>query len=193
MVAESVAGLLPETTALVAEAEIQGIHGLSFQNICLCPVRLWLHYNRVDCAHLNRHMRRGLADQGMHYSGAVGALQGVGIAPDLLDFKNHVVSEVKIRKSFPHASRAQLLFYILVLTVNTGVFWSGRLRYPATRRVEVVELTDENQRWLSELFGRIQTIIANTSPPQRVKQRLCSDCSYRILCWQRSTDDVDFN
>ncbi len=193
MVAEPLADLLPETVALAAEAEIHGIHGLLFQNVCLCPVRLWLHYNRVDCAHLNRHMRRGLADQGTHYAGAVGAVQGIGIAPDMLDFKNHVVSEVKIRKSFPHASRAQLLFYMVVLTVNTGVPWSGRLRYPSTRRIEIVELTEENQRWLVELFGHIQIIIANAAPPEKVKQRLCQDCSYRILCWQSSTDDVDFN
>lgn len=193
MDAESVVNLLPEIATLVAEAETHGIHGLLFQNVCLCSVRLWLHYNRVDCAHLNRHMQRGLTDQGAHYAGKVGAVQGIGIAPDMLDFKNHVVSEVKIRKSFPHASRAQLLYYMVVLSINTGILWSGRLRYPSTRRVETVELTEENQRWLIELFGHIQIIIAHAAPPKKVKQRLCQDCSYRILCWQRSTDDEDFN
>jgi len=193
MVTESTVRLLPETISLAMEAERYGMHGLLFQNVCLCPVRLWLHYSRVDCAHLNRHMQRGLVDQGAHYTGAAGISQGIGIAPDMLDFNHHVVSEIKVRKSFPHASRAQLLFYMVVLTVNTGVIWSGRLRYPSARRVETVELTEENQRWLGELFGRIRVVIAGASPPAKVKQRLCQDCSYRLLCWQRSTDDVDFN
>ena len=193
MVSASTVNLLPETRSLVADAEWYGIHGLLFQNVCLCPVRLWLHYNRVDCAHLNRHMQRGLVDQGAHYEGAAGAWQGIGIAPDMLDFKEHIVSEVKIRKSFPQASRAQLLFYMVVLTVNTGVVWSGRLRYPSARRIECVELTEENQRWLSELFARIRLIIADSSPPGKIKQQLCQDCSYRLLCWQCSTDDVDLN
>ena len=54
---------------LVAECDRLGIHGLLFQHIHLCLTRTWLHYHRIDCAHLNRHMQTGLFIHATTYGG----------------------------------------------------------------------------------------------------------------------------
>jgi CRISPR-associated exonuclease Cas4 len=185
------AELTPELIELVQEAERRELHGLLFQNITLCPLRAWLHYQRVDCAHLNRHMRRGLADQEGRYRGKLAQWSGLGIAPDLVDFKAAEISEVKSSRSFPDASKAQLLFYMAVLSVNTGRPWSGTLRFPGTRRLERLALDTAAQQRLIRLASQLIAVLDAPAPPRARRTAVCDDCSYRLLCWGRSSDDED--
>jgi CRISPR-associated exonuclease Cas4 len=182
---------MPELIALIERAEQQAWHGLLFQNIVLCPTRTWLHRQYVDCAHLNRHMRRGLADQQGRYRGQVGQWGELGIAPDLLDFATRNVGEVKSSRSFPDASRAQLLFYVAVLSVNTGQLWSGTLRFPSARRAETLSLNTQAQERLVFLGQQLDRVLQASSAPTSTRGPICQHCSYRLLCWGRSSDDDD--
>lgn len=185
------AELMPEIVDLVHEAERREWHGLLFQNIVLCPLRAWLHHQRVDCAHLNRHMRRGLSDQEGRYRGKIAQWGGLGIAPDLVNFATAELSEVKSSRSFPNASKAQLLFYMAVLSVNTGRLWRGALRFPAARRVERLTLDTTAQQWLAVIGQRLMRTLDAPASPQPQRTGVCDDCSYRLLCWGRGTDDED--
>ncbi|MBK1717848.1 Dna2/Cas4 domain-containing protein [Thiocystis violacea] len=185
------AELMPDLIELVQEAERRELHGLLFQNIVLCPLRAWLHHQRVDCAHLNRHMRRGLADQEGRYRGKIAQWGDLGIAPDLVDFNAAEISEVKSSRSFPDASKAQLLFYMAVLSVNTGRSWRGALRFPGARRVERLTLDTAAQQWLMGLARQLIAVLDAEESPKPQRTGVCDDCSYRLLCWGRSTDDED--
>lgn len=185
------AELAPELVDVVALSEQRGWHGLLFQNIVLCPVRTWLHRNYVDCAHLNRHMRRGLADQHGRYRGQVGQWGELGIAPDLIDFETSTLSEVKSSRSFPDASRAQLLFYMAVLSVNTGRIWKGALRFPGARRVETLVLDAAAQQRLVALARQLTAVLDAPTTPSPRRIAVCDHCSYSLLCWGRSSDDED--
>ena len=83
--------------ALLQRAEELGVHGLSFQHIVLCPTRAWLHYHRLDCAHLNRYMQLGLL---LHERSADNLTYGIyGLAPDRVDWSRREVSEIKKSRS----------------------------------------------------------------------------------------------
>ncbi len=175
----------------VAFAGAQGYHGLLYQHIDLCPTRTWLHFQRVDCAHLNRYMQHGMVVHQTAYRGQLDRMWGMGIRPDAVDFEHHLVSEVKSSRSFADASHLQLGFYLAVLTVATHVLWEGRLRYPSQRKVTPVVLTPHLQADVVAATDRIYQTVSQSLPPNKVLKPLCTACSYRLLCWGLSTEDLE--
>ncbi len=172
-------------------AELRGFHGLLFQHVTLCSTRVWLHYHRIDCAHLNRHMQSGLYLHETSYARRLDRVWGYGIRPDQIDFDRHTVTEVKSRNSFAEASRLQLAFYMTVLIRATEVVWTGTLRYPSRRQIEHVDLTLDLQTALVSATSQIVAITTQTTPPPKLDKPVCSGCSYRLLCWGQSTEDLD--
>lgn len=182
-------------TAPLAEAlefaEVQGYHGLLYQHITLCPTRTWLHFHQVDCAHLNRYMQHGTVLHQTTYRGQLDRVWGLGIRPDAVDFPHHLVNEVKSSRSYAEASHLQLGFYVAVLTVATKVLWEGRVRYPSLRKVTTVVLTPRLQADVAAATYQIHHTVSEPLPPAKVLKPLCTACSYRLLCWGLSTEDLD--
>lgn len=174
---------------LVDRAERLGVHGLLFQHSALCDTRVWLHHRRVDCAHLNRFMQRGLWVDRTTYTDVTDHVSGVGIRPDQINWPDRTVSEVKSSRRPTDAARLQLLFYMAVLTVATCTSWTGVLRFPATRRIERLTLDEQARVTLGDALDQIAEIIARPSPPAKSGKPICSGCSYRLLCWGLTTED----
>lgn len=178
---------------LLQQTDDYNLHGLLFQHIELCDTRTWLHYHKIDCAHLNRHMQAGLLLHETAYGGeAAQALAGFGIKPDMLDFAKHEVSEVKKSKSNEAASVGQLRFYLALLERATGKAWTGVLRYPQSRRTKRIEFDEAQRAAFVQAVQRIVRVIEQPKPPAKVKKPLCAECSYRMVCWQESTEDGDY-
>jgi len=174
---------------MVDRADELGVHGLLFQHIVLCPTRTWLHYHRIDCAHLNRYMQRGLWISETTYPRDRDRGIGLGVYPDQIDWANRTVSEVKSAKRPDSAARAQLLFYMAVLEVSTGEAWMGLLRTPTSRRIQKLVLDGQTETWLLGLFEELVAVLGRSRPPQRVEKPLCVGCSYRLLCWGQTTEE----
>jgi CRISPR-associated exonuclease Cas4 len=178
---------------LLTECDRLGINGLLFQHIHLCPTRTWLHYHRIDCSHLNRHMQAGLLLHATAYGGrGAHSDPGFGLSPDVLDVRQREISEVKKSNSHEHASIAQLRFYLAVMEQASGQRWTGVLRYPDSRRTKRITLDAPAQIELLEDFTRIQQVITQPQPPPKVDKPICKHCAYRMLCWQQSTEDWDY-
>ena len=184
-------GLVESLTPLVEVWDQKNISGLLFQHIVLCPTRTWLHYNRVDCAHLNRHMQAGILLHATAYEGDAERLTGYGIHPDLIDWAHRTVSEVKPRKGDREATRLQLAFYMAVLTVTTGESWKGLIRLPESRKVVSVSWSPDLVQALVRYWGNMQQVIAEPLPPPAVHRPVCTGCAYQLLCWGGSTEEAD--
>jgi CRISPR-associated exonuclease Cas4 len=182
--------VLEALNSLVREAEELGVHGLSFQHILLCPTRTWLHYHRLDCAHLNRHMQLGLL---LHEHGLSNTLSQslYGLSPDRIDWARREVSEIKKSRSHEAALMNQLLFYLAALTVATGHIWRGVLRYTASRRTQAVLLDPPAILQLQNSLARLREVLRQPRPPAQQDKPVCRGCSYRLLCWGKSTEDED--
>jgi CRISPR-associated exonuclease Cas4 len=178
---------------MLTECDRLGINGLLFQHIHLCPTRTWLHYHRIDCTHLNRHMQAGLLLHATAYGGEGGRGDfGLGLSPDMLDFRHREIGEVKKSNSHEHATIAQLRFYLAVMEQATGQPWSGVLRYPNSRRTKRIILDTPAKTELLDDFARIERVITQPQPPTKVDKPICKHCAYRMLCWQESTEDWDY-
>lgn len=174
---------------LMQEAEKLSVHGLSFQHIMLCTTRTWLHYHRLDCAHLNRHMQLGLllherSDSRLTYS-------LYGLAPDQVNWARREVSEIKKSRSHEAALVNQLLFYLAALTVATGQSWQGVLRYTASRRTKTILLDQATLLQLQQSLVQLREVLRLPRPPAKERKPVCQGCSYSLLCWRQSTDDED--
>jgi CRISPR-associated exonuclease Cas4 len=175
---------------LLQEAESLGVHGLSFQHIQLCATRAWLHYHRLDCGHLNRHMQLGSL---LHEQDTRNMLSQslYGLSPDRVDWAKREVSEVKKSRSHEAALTNQLLFYMAALTAATGQVWRGVLRYTASRRTKTVLLDPPAVLQLQQSLAHLREVLALPQPPAKSEKPVCRGCSYRLLCWGQSTDDED--
>jgi len=181
---------LDRLAPLLRETERRGVQGLSFQHVELCPTRAWLHYHRLDCGHLNRHMQLGLL---LHERGDGAPLgQGLhGLAPDRVDWRRREISEIKKSHSHESALVNQLLFYLAAMSVATGHVWRGVLRYTASRRTRAVALDAEAIAQLQRSWQRLEGLLSLPRPPAPVDKPVCRGCSYRLLCWGQSTDDEE--
>lgn len=176
----------------LAEADRLNINGLLFQHIQLCQTRTWLHYHRIDCAHLNRHMQSGLLLHETSYGGAGQSEFGYGIAPDMIDWPHFEISEIKQSRSREDAAILQLQFYLAIMIGATGRLWSGVLRYPRSRRVKKIVFDDQAKANLLAALQRIKTVLSLPCPPAKEPKPLCQHCAYRLLCWGKSTEDGDY-
>lgn len=182
------APFLETLTSFMHDAEELGVHGLSFQHIQLCPTRAWLHYHRLDCGHLNRHMQLGLL---LHEHDSALNHGLYGLSPDRVDWSKREVSEIKKSRSHEAALVNQLLFYMAALTVATGQLWRGVLRYTASRRTKPILLDASAALELQQSLSRLREILPMSHPPPKTDKPVCQGCSYRLLCWGKSTDDED--
>lgn len=173
------------------EADEGGFHGLLYQHVHLCPTRVWLHFHRVDCAHLNRHMQRGLQVHRDVDRGRLDRTWGFGVRPDSVDLTHHTIDEVKSSRSFAEASELQLAFYLAVLETATGIPFEGRLRYVTLRKITTITLTEDLQSAIVEATNDIHAVVQKSVPPAKVDKPICRECSYRLLCWGLATEDLD--
>lgn len=177
--------------AFMQKVEALSLHGLFFQYIALCPTRTWAHCQRLCYFHLNKHMQAGALLHDLSYKNII-TPTGYGIQPDQLDWESYTLSEVKRSRSHEAASELQLLFYLAVMTYYTQHAWKGILRYPSVRQTKEIELNEAGWQRLVTALAQIESIVAQEIPPPPVRRPVCSGCSFRMLCWQESTEDSDF-
>ena len=162
-------------------AEKYGLHGLYFQHIALCRRRAWLHL--MGATHAIRHQRvqRGLAlHQTERRPGE--PPQGLGIAPDAIDFDNRLVIERKGSGGARKAVSQQALFYAAFMTGATGAPWRAEVQVYGSREKTRYEVTEEALDALIRDAKTSQGLLAGPPPPAR-RKRLCDACSCSPLCW----------
>lgn len=175
-------------TSFLQEADALGVHGLSFQHILLCPTRAWLHYHRLDCAHLNRHMQLGIL---LHEQDSTMDQRLYGLSPDRIDWSKREVSEIKKSRSHEAALVNQLNFYLAALIAATGYPWRGVLRYTTSRRTKTVVLDLAAILQLKASLAQLREVLKQPRPPAQQNKPVCRGCSYHLLCWGEFTEDED--
>lgn len=158
------------------------LHGLSFQHITLCERRAWLHLRRIDYAHLDERMKIGLAlhDVSKSRDASVEGLQG--LAPDRLDWKNHIVFEAKGGSGAQHAVAMQTAIYAILLTHATKAEWTASNDLLRQKRLREIAIDQSILDELIESARRLRELCLTEKAPKVVLKPLCHLCSYRHLC-----------
>lgn len=119
------------------------------------------------------------------------APDGTGLVAriDWADLREGVLHETKKSRAVEDAHRWQLKFYLWLLklsgvTCEDGRPYSGVLDYPALKRTERVELTTEDERWLTDVVVALRRLASQLKPPPRITKRaFCRKCAFEELCY----------
>ena len=173
--------ILHKARCLRELAEHHGLHGLYFQHVALCRRRAWLHLMGATHAVHHPRVQRGLAlHQTEKRPGE--APQGLGIAPDAIDFERRVVIERKGSAEARDAVSRQALFYAAVMTGATDELWRAEVHVYGSRKKIRCDITEDVIDQLIRDARESSDLVAEPSPSaQRI--RLCDACSCNPLCW----------
>lgn len=103
---------------------------------------------------------------------------------DLVKIKdnNVVIGEIKKTSRAEKSDRLQLAYYLYRLK-ELGIIASGVLMFPKEKKRTNIELTEELESELLQVFKDIDRIVSNDSPPPIQKIKYCTSCAYREFCW----------
>jgi CRISPR-associated exonuclease Cas4 len=168
-----------ETFAELCDAN--GLHGLIFQHMSICPRRAWLHFHRIDYAHLEDRMAAGTAAHALSKARDKSVEGLFGLSPDRIDWAEKVVVEAKGKRGAVEAVSRQTFFYALMLTARTKEVWRPALEIIAERRTTPIALTDEAVSTMIAL-ARCCVETMRGSCPQGIDAPICRTCSYQHFC-----------
>ncbi len=130
--------LLNAVRRFAAIVERADLAGLAFQHLALCRRRAWLHLHRIDYAHLDERMQRGLALHDASRPRDRSVIGLIGLAPDRIDWKKRRVFEAKGSAGAANAVSRQGAFYALMLWAAQGEPWEAAAHILPTKRERTI-------------------------------------------------------
>ena len=104
---------------------------------------------------------------------------------DILD--EEYIKEVKISSKMPKPDRMQLLYYLFYLK-QMGIEKKGSINYVKEKRIEIVELTENDEEELKDTLVKIKEILGQDKPNKVVKLPYCKKCAYYEFCYVKEVE-----
>jgi CRISPR-associated exonuclease Cas4 len=152
----------------------------------VCHRELWLHAHGIRMESNSETVAEGkfigdtaYAQRPEKYTQVT--LDGVKI--DYFDAKNGVVHEVKKSDKMEEAAIAQVKFYLWTLRQHNIPATHGILEYPRLRRVERVDMSDDDYAMVEEWAAEVSRIVALEQCPATISKPVCKSCSYQEYCY----------
>jgi len=171
-----------QSTAFYERVERLGLHGLHFQHVALCKRRAWMYLHRINFAQWYHRVELGMVRHETSYA-RDHSVQGLfGLAPDRIDWNQHIVYENKGTGGAVEAADNQTAFYALMLSITTGVRWLAITHILSSRRHRKVELDDRRLEKLWEALSELERLSAMENVPLAQRIPLCATCSVAGFC-----------
>jgi len=94
--------------------------------------------------------------------------------------------EIKKSDADVEACKWQLLLYLKILK-DKGIIRKGKLEFvekkKQTRKIDYVELTDENERKLLQYIKAIEELLKEDKVPEVLNSTSCKKCAYYEYCY----------
>jgi len=158
------------------------VTGLQVQYLKVCERKLWLHAHQIGFEDEYDKVQQGkvLHETSYQRKKSKEVLIDNLIQIDLMD--GDYVGEVKSSSKMKEADQAQLLYYLFILD-QMGIQRKGKIHYPKEKRVDELELTEQNKQEIPKWLAQIQKIILLEKPPIKKKLKYCTKCAYYSFCW----------
>lgn len=170
------------SAAFAERVDRLGLHGLHFQHVALCKRRAWLYLHRINFAQWYHRVELGTARHETSYT-RDHSVQGLfGLAPDRINWDQHIVYENKGTGGAVEAADNQTAFYAVMLSIATGVRWQAFTHVLSTRRHREVELDDDRLHRLWNASEDLEHLAALERVPSVSRIPLCRTCSAASFC-----------
>jgi len=102
-----------------------------------------------------------------------------------IDFweKEGVIHEIKKTDKIEEAHVWQLKYYLYYLSRKGVKKIRGEIDYPKLKRREEVKLSDQDCRYIEDLFGKVSGVVDRDVPPDVIHAGICRKCAYCELCY----------
>jgi len=150
----------------------------------VCPRETWLMAHELGPEQEDPFLEIGRLLQKDTYAREKKEIVAGNMKIDLLRKRNGevVVGEIKKSSRFLKPATMQLAFYLYRLK-KAGVSVKGELLIPKEKKRVSVEFTADIESELKRAFQQIKKIVAQSTPPEPVKNKYCTKCAYREFCW----------
>ena len=149
-----------------------------------CQTQCWLHANRINLEDNSEDVRIGkVLHQINEEKNKTAEISIDNIKIDKIT-RDYLV-EVKKSDSDPEAVKWQVLLYLYKLK-QKGVEKKGKIEYIEKRgdkKVEFIELNENNERELLEVLNRIEDLMNQEIPPAPKFENKCKKCAYFEYCF----------
>lgn len=162
------------------------VTGTHFAYYRLCRRKLWLFANGLNMEHTSELVADGKLIHETSYSQRsekFSELEIGGVKIDYYDAHRRVIHETKRGNSAEDAHIGQLKYYIYVLKQHGIDGVVGILEYPKLKLRKEVYLSEEDSKVMEDSCKEIKEIIASDACPEKIKMKLCKNCSYYDFCW----------
>ncbi|MFW5719514.1 MAG: CRISPR-associated protein Cas4 [Candidatus Dojkabacteria bacterium] len=157
----------------------------------ICKRKCYLHYHNLKFEdnselvkigkYLHEQRQQKLEESGGEKGSSSNAeilLEGIKID----SIEGEYVVEYKKKNSSEEAARAQLLYYLYTLQ-NKGVSKKGLLKFKESKGSIEVELTEENQAYISDLIKEIKQLLSSEDVPPVINHPKCKKCAFYEYCY----------
>lgn len=158
------------------------LHGLHFQHSELCERRAWMYLHKVNFAQWHSRVATGTAKHQTSYQRDHSVRGLFGLAPDRIDWENHIVYENKGTGGAVEASSNQTAFYAVMLSIATGKPWQAFTHVLTTKRKRQVLLDEHRLEKLWQASLTLEGLMNQTHVPVVKKIPLCKTCSLASFC-----------
>lgn len=158
------------------------IQGIKVNYYYICKRKLWLFDKGISMENTSDRVLQGKVVHENSYSRVKSkeVLIDDMIKVDIMD--KDYVKEVKISSKMENSDKMQLLYYLFYLK-QLGIVKKGSINYVKEKRVEEIELTDQDEIKIKEALEEIKTILNQDKPPKVDKLPYCTKCAYYEFCF----------
>lgn len=156
--------------------------GIKMNYYFICKRKLWLYSKGISFEKYNERVSQGKTVHENSYvreSNKEVEVDG-NIKLDILD--KDFIREVKISSKMQESDMMQLKYYLYYLE-QFGIKRKGTINYVTERRVEEIELNDEDRQEIEASLIGIKEIENLKVPPSKINKPFCKKCAYYEFCY----------
>ncbi|MDO9554409.1 CRISPR-associated protein Cas4 [Rhodonellum sp.] len=160
----------------------------------ICKRECWLHSHGITMEHTSDTVYDGKLLHENSYSGRsekhsemiVEAIyNGISLTGkvDFYDSRQKIIHETKRGNKVEQAHVWQVKFYLWMFQLNGIEGATAILEYPLLRKIDRVELTVDDIRYLIHAVSEIASLKNSDHCPSVINAKICESCSYFELCY----------
>jgi CRISPR-associated exonuclease Cas4 len=156
--------------------------GVKINYYYICKRKLWLYSKGIAFEQYDERVSQGKTVHENSYTREKSKEVEIdgNIKLDIID--KNFVREVKISSKMEKSDKMQLLYYLYYLD-NFGIKRKGKMNYVKERRVEEIDLKDEDKLEIEEALKEIKIVENLNSPPPKIDKVFCKKCAYYEFCY----------
>ena len=164
------------------------VQGVKVNYYYICKRKLWLFSKGIS---MESNSDRVLSGKVLHERSYPRIKKKEILVDDLIKLDaidGEYVKEVKISSKMKKSDRMQLLYYLYCLK-DKGIEKKGLISYVKEKRVEEVELTEEDVEEIEQVLIDINNIVHLNIPPGVINLPYCKKCAYYEFCYVEEVEE----